>query len=59
MKAMMRSDFEKWFGTMESEIQSMHDNQVWNLTNPIDGVRSIGCKWGSRKRQTTIGGERL
>jgi hypothetical protein len=23
----------------------MHDNQVWNLVNPIDGVRPVGCKW--------------
>jgi hypothetical protein len=37
-KAMMRPDFEKWFGAMESEIESMHDNQVWNVVDPIDGV---------------------
>jgi hypothetical protein len=30
--------------TMESKIESMHDNQVWNLVDPIDGVRPIGCK---------------
>jgi hypothetical protein len=41
---MMGPDSEKWLGAMESEIQSMHDNQVWNLVDPIDGVRPISCK---------------
>jgi hypothetical protein len=27
-KAMMGPDSEKWLGAMESEIESMHDNQV-------------------------------
>jgi hypothetical protein len=44
MEAMMGPDFEKWLGAIESEIESMHDNQVWNLVDPIDGVRPIGCK---------------
>jgi hypothetical protein len=43
-EAMMRPDSEKWLGAMESEIESMHNNQVWNLVEPIDGVRAIGCK---------------
>jgi hypothetical protein len=44
-EAMMGPDFEKWLGAMESKIESMHGNQVWNLVHPIDGVRPIGCKW--------------
>jgi hypothetical protein len=43
--AMMGPDYEKWLQAMESEIESMHDNQVWNLVDPIDGVRPIDCKW--------------
>jgi hypothetical protein len=39
MEAMMGLNSEKWLGAMKSEIQSMHDNQVWNLVDPIDGVR--------------------
>jgi hypothetical protein len=27
-KAMMGPDSEKWLGAMESEVESMHDNQV-------------------------------
>jgi hypothetical protein len=34
---------------MESKIESMHDNQVWNLVDPIDGARPIDCKWGFKK----------
>jgi hypothetical protein len=59
MEAIMGPDSEKWLGAMESEIQSMHGNQVWNLVNPIDDVRSIGCKWVFKKRWAMIGGERL
>jgi hypothetical protein len=35
---------------MESDIQSMHENQVWNLVDPIDGVRHISCKWDFEKK---------
>jgi hypothetical protein len=43
-EAMMGPDSKKWPGLMESEIESMHDNQVWNLVDPIDGVKPIGYK---------------
>jgi hypothetical protein len=49
-EALIRPDSKKWFGAMESKIESMHDNQVWNLVDPIDGVRSIGCKWVFNKK---------
>jgi hypothetical protein len=41
----MGPDSKKWLGSMKSEIESMHDNQVWNLVDPIDGVRPMECKW--------------
>jgi hypothetical protein len=49
-EAMMGPDSEKWLRAMESEIQSMHDNQGWNLVDPIDGMRPIGCKWIFEKK---------
>jgi hypothetical protein len=49
-EAMMGPDSKKWLGVMESKIQSMHDNQVWNLVDPIDGVRPISCKWVFKKK---------
>jgi hypothetical protein len=50
MKAMMGPDSEKCLRAIESEIESMHDNQVWNLIDPMDGVRPIGCKWVFKKK---------
>jgi hypothetical protein len=50
MEAMMGPGSEKWLGAIESEIQSMHDNQVWNLVDPIDGVRPIDCKSVFKKK---------
>jgi Reverse transcriptase (RNA-dependent DNA polymerase)/Integrase core domain len=38
-------DSELWLGAMREEMQSMSDNHVWELVDPIDGVRTIGCKW--------------
>jgi hypothetical protein len=49
-EAMMGLNSEKWLRAMESKIQSMHDNQVWNLVDPIDGVRPNSCKWGFNKK---------
>jgi hypothetical protein len=43
-EVMMGPDSEKWLRAMKSEIQSMHDNQVWNLVDSIDDVRPISCK---------------
>jgi hypothetical protein len=54
-EAMMGPDSEKCHGAMESEIESMHYNQVWNLVDPIDGVRSIGCKWVFKKKMDNDG----
>jgi hypothetical protein len=50
MKAMMGPDSDIWLRAMESEIESMHDNQVWNLVDPIDSVRPIDCKWVFKKK---------
>ena len=30
---------------MKSEMQSMYDNQVWNLVDPPDGAKVIDYKW--------------
>jgi hypothetical protein len=54
-KATMGPDFEKWLGAMESEMESMHDNQVWNLVDPIDDVRHIRCKWVFKKKMVMDG----
>jgi hypothetical protein len=35
---------------MKSKIKSMHRNQVWNLVDPIVGVRLVECKWIFKKK---------
>jgi hypothetical protein len=47
---MMGPDSEKWLVAMESKIEFMHDNHVWNLFDPINGVRPISCKWVFKKK---------
>jgi hypothetical protein len=50
-EAMMDPDSEKWQSVMRSEIDSMDDNQVWNLVDPPDGVKPIECKWIYKKKR--------
>ena len=33
----------KWKEAMDSEIQSMYDNQVWNLVDNVPGRKTVGC----------------
>jgi hypothetical protein len=54
-KALMDPDSEKWQSDMRSEIDSMDDNQVWNLVNPPDGVKPIECKWIYKKKRDMDG----
>ena len=35
---------------MDSEIQSMKDNQVWNLVEPTPSHKTVGCKWIFKKK---------
>jgi len=49
-EVVMGPDSNKWLGAMKSLIESIHDNQVWNLVDPIEGVRPMECKWILRKR---------
>ncbi|KAI3692837.1 hypothetical protein L6452_32661 [Arctium lappa] len=46
------SDLEsdKWHDAMKAEIQSMSDNQVWNLVDAPTGCKVVGCKWVFKKK---------
>jgi hypothetical protein len=52
---MSSPDSRKWEKAMKAEIQSMDDNQVWNLIDPPEGLKTIGCKWVF-KRKTDMHG---
>ena len=49
-EAMMSPDSDKWLEAMKSEMQSMYDNQVWNLVDLPNGVKTIACKWVFKKK---------
>ena len=44
-EAMVSPSSTEWQKAMESEIESMHQNQVWRLEDPPEGVKPIDCKW--------------
>jgi hypothetical protein len=48
-------DSKKWQEAMKSEIDSMKENQVWNLIDPPDGVKTIECKWIYKKKKDMDG----
>ncbi|XP_075103525.1 uncharacterized protein LOC142178096 [Nicotiana tabacum] len=43
-QALHDKDTDKGVATMKSEMGSMYSNQVWDLVEPPDGVKPIGCK---------------
>ena len=49
-------DSEKWIEAMKTEMQSMYENQVWDLVDPPEGLKTIGCKWVF-KRKTDMDGK--
>ena len=55
VELMADPDSEKWHDAMKSEIESMKENQVWNLIDPPDGVRTIECKWIYKKKKDIDG----
>ena len=40
----------KWKEDMDNEIQSMYENQVWNLVDNVPGCKTVGCKWIFKKK---------
>jgi hypothetical protein len=55
----MDPDSEKWQSAMKSEIDSMGDNQVWNLVDPPNCVKAIECKWIYEKKKDMDGNVRI
>ena len=40
-----------WQKDMKSKMLSMYSNQVWDLMEPPEGIKPIGCKWIYKKRE--------
>ncbi|GKA02134.1 retrotransposon protein, putative, ty1-copia subclass [Tanacetum coccineum] len=52
---MASPEASKWKEAMKSEIQSMYDNQVWNLVDTTHGLKMVGCKWIFKKKTNMDG----
>ena len=50
-KAIQDKDDTLWQSAMKTEMESMYSNQVWLLIDPLDGVKSIGCKWVYKRKR--------
>ncbi|KAJ9553605.1 LOW QUALITY PROTEIN: hypothetical protein OSB04_017650 [Centaurea solstitialis] len=49
-EAMVGPEAAKWKEAMESEMQSMYDNQVWDLVDHIPSLKIVGHKWVFKKK---------
>lgn len=50
IEAMSSSDAPFWKEAINSEIESILQNNTWELTNLPPGNKAIGCKWVFRKK---------
>ena len=50
-EAMLDIDSAKWQEAMKSELDSMHQNQVWDLVQLPEGIVLIGCKWVYKRKR--------
>ena len=44
-----------WQQAMQSEMDSMCHNQVWDLVEPLGGIKPIGCTWVYKKKRGVDG----
>ncbi|KAJ9567120.1 hypothetical protein OSB04_003086 [Centaurea solstitialis] len=49
-EAVSGSESEQWQEAMKAEMQSMYDNQVWELTDLPQHYRAVGRKWVFKKK---------
>ena len=54
-EALKDEDANIWQKAMKSEMQSMYSNQVWDLMEPLEGIKPIGCKWIYKKKRGADG----
>ncbi|GJX14652.1 retrotransposon protein, putative, ty1-copia subclass [Tanacetum coccineum] len=48
--ALSNPESEKWLEAMNAEMQSMKDNQVWNLVDLLPNCKTVGSKWLFKKK---------
>ncbi|GJT23467.1 retrotransposon protein, putative, ty1-copia subclass [Tanacetum coccineum] len=48
--ALVDPEFDKWLEAMNTEMQSMKDNQVWYLVDLPSNGQTVRCKWLFKKK---------
>ncbi|GKF17157.1 putative retrotransposon ty1-copia subclass protein, partial [Tanacetum coccineum] len=48
--ALLDPKSEKWLEAINAEMQSMKDNQVWNLVDLPPSCKTVGSKWLFKKK---------
>ena len=54
-QALESSKSQEWIDAMNEEINSMKDNDVWDLFPLPEGVKPIGCKWIFKTKRDSKG----
>ncbi|XP_024192419.2 uncharacterized protein LOC112196335 [Rosa chinensis] len=54
-QAINSSQSALWTEAMHAELESMRDNQVWELVEPAPNVKPIGCKWVFKTKKNLDG----
>ena len=54
-QAMSCKESELWYNAMKEEMNSMKNNDVWNLVELPNGARPIGCKWVYKTKKDSLG----
>ena len=49
-EAIQSPEKSAWQSAMEEEINSLHENESWELVKPPPGRKIVGCKWTYKKK---------
>ena len=54
-EAMSDVDAHLWKKTMKAKLESMYSNQVWELVEAPEEIKTSGCKWFNKKKRRVNG----
>ena len=54
-QALGGSESTLWYNAMKDEMNSMANNQVWDLVELPKGAKVIGCKWVFKTKRDLLG----
>lgn len=54
-QAMSCKESNLWYDSMNDEMNSMKNNDVWDLVELPNGAKAIGCKWVFKTKKDSLG----